>query len=279
MVAFRAEEALALFAAPETIPDMVAGVPGAQDAPTGTAEADGEDDEDALPAVLLTEEGPDAPQPHGLPRGGRVDAEAARAFAVLYEAELASLIDVAYRVLGERPGAEDVAQATALRVLPHWPRVRAQAAQLAGGRERASYYERCYLRRACKNIAIAQWRARGRLAAHVVASLDTLSEGGADAPGAEQDAGMESLLASSAPESGDPAEVVTRRETWGEVLALCTARQRAILAYRLDGYTYEEIAGLLAGVPGIGGNAGQLRKDICALGKVVRERLGRWSED
>ncbi len=265
MVAIRVEEALALFAAPETVGDATA------------AEADAAEDDAALPAVL-TEEGPDAAQPHGLPRGGRVDAEAARAFAVLYEAELASLIDVAYRVLGERPGAEDVAQATALRVLPHWPRVRAQAANLAGGRERASFYERCYLFRALKNVAIEQWRARGRLAAHVTASLDTLAEGDADAPGAEQDEGLESLLASCAPEGSDPAEVVTRRETWDEVLALCTARQRAILAYRLDGYTYDEIAGLLAGVPGIGGNAGQLRKDICALGKVVRERLGRWSE-
>lgn len=220
-----------------------------------------------LSAPTLPPEGPAAP--HATPDGPvDADADAARAFAVLYEAEWPALVRVACGVVHSRERAEDVVQTAALACLPHWPRVRAQAATLAeaqgeaeGNRSRAQGYERHYLHRAVKRRALSAQRSVAREAKRRGCAPDDY------------------LVAPPIILPPEPRERSARaEETWQAVVAVCTERQRVILGALRDGQTINDIAAhlglsrftIMRDVDAIKSNGAieQLVRELVRAGKV-----------
>ncbi len=176
----------------------------------------------------------------------RLAAGDASALAALYDRHAGVAFAVVLRIVGDRPGAEEVLQEVFLRV---WRR--------GATYDRAVGGVRPWLLGIAHNLALNELRRRRRRPPEAV-------------PPANPDAApwLETL---PDPDPG-PAEQVwarARRERLRDALDRLPPPQRAVVALYADGYSQSEIAGRLA-LP-LGTVKSRMRRGLQELREIVRE--------
>jgi RNA polymerase sigma factor (sigma-70 family) len=130
--------------------------------------------------------------------------------------------DVAYRLLGSRPEAEDVAQEALARAFVHWPRIHGHAEP--------------WTVRVAANLAVGTWRKRRRLARVPAEAVATSGPEQRARPGGAEGEGA----------AAHPQHVLVDHLELRRAMATLSRRQREVVVLRhLAGFSERETANAL----------------------------------